>query len=186
MTKTIKWAISLAAVLLALATPARLQAADLPVSAFFGTYSGGGVAENEDSIYFAVTARDMDVVIRPEGPGLPGFKVTWTSVIRRGGDPSNPKIKRKSTSRTFTPTKRAGIFRAADSADPVSGKEMSWARIRDQSLIVYQMVIGDDGAYQLQRYVRTLSGLGMQLTFTRLKDGERVRTVKGRMVKTAN
>ncbi|NQU72600.1 MAG: hypothetical protein HQ514_18775 [Rhodospirillales bacterium] len=183
MTKRIKWAISLAAVFLAMAAPARLQAADLPVSAFFGTYSGGGVAENEDSIYFAVTARDMDVVIRPEGPG---FKVTWTSVIRRGGDPSNPKIKRKSTSRAFMPTKRPGIFRAADSADPVSCKEMCWARIKGQSLIVYQMVIGDDGAYQLQRYARTLSGLGMQLTFTRLKDGERVRTVKGRMVKTAN
>ncbi len=183
MTKRIKWAMSLAAVFLALAAPGRLQAADLPVSAFFGTYSGGGVAENQDSIYFAITARDMDVIIRPEGSG---FKVTWTSVIRRGGDPSNPKIKRKSTTRIFTSTKRPGIFRATDSADPISGEEMSWARIRGQSLVIYQMVIGDDGAYQLQRYVRTLSGLGMQLTFTRLKDGERVRTVKGRMVKTAN
>ena len=178
-----KRAVSMAAVFFALTAPNPIRAADLPVSAFFGTYSGGGVAENEDSIYFAVTARDMDVVIRPAGAG---FKVTWTSVIRRGGDPARPRVKRKSTTRAFAPTNRPGIFRAAASADPISGKEMCWARIDGQSMIVYQMVIGDNGAYQLQRYERTLSGLGMQLTFTRLKDGERVRTVKGRLVKTAN
>ena len=46
------------------------------------------------------------------------------------------------------------------------------------------MVIDKDGAYQLQRYERKLVGTGMELTFTRLKDGEQVRTVKGRLVKT--
>lgn len=183
MTRHIKWTVSLAVIFLALTAPKLIQAADLPVSAFFGTFSGGAVAENKDSIYFAITARDTDVVIRPANAG---FKVTWTSVIRRGGDPSNPKIKRKSTSRIFMPTKRPGIYRADVSGDPVMGKEMCWAYVKGQSLIVSQMVIGDDGAYQLQRYVRTLSGLGMQLTFTRLKDGEQVRTVKGRLVKTAN
>ena len=49
----------------------------------------------------------------------------------------------------------------------------------------YLMVIDDNGAYQLQRYERALSGLGMALTFTRLRDGEEVRTAKGRLVKTA-
>ena len=46
------------------------------------------------------------------------------------------------------------------------------------------MVINESGAYQLQRYERKLSGSGMELTFTRLKDGEKVRTVKGRLIKT--
>ena len=32
-------------------------AQDLPVSGFVGTYSGGGVAESRDSLYFALTAR---------------------------------------------------------------------------------------------------------------------------------
>jgi hypothetical protein len=179
MKTTMKWT----AVCLVLALPGELQAADLPFSAFFGTFSGGGVAENEDSAYFALTARDMDVVIRPDGAG---FKVTWTSVIRPGGNSSKPRIKRKTTTRAFAPTDRAGIFRADSSADPISGKEMCWAHIEGQSLIVYQMVIGGDGAYQLQRYARTLSGLGMQLTFTRIRDGERIRTVRGRLVKSVN
>ena len=56
----------------------------LSIAHFYGTFSGGGVAENEDSLYFAVTARDFDVVIGPAGNG---FKVTWTSVIRGYGLP---------------------------------------------------------------------------------------------------
>ncbi len=169
-----------AAVFLAISGAAR--AADLPISAFFGTFAGGAVAENEDSIYFRVTARDTDVVIHPAENG---FSVAWTSVIRSGGDPANPNIRRKSTTRRFVASGKAGMFRAVSSGDPLAGKELSWARITGQSLIVYQMVVGDDGAYQIQRYVRTLTGTGMELEFTRLRDGERVRTVKGRLVKTA-
>ena len=45
---------------------------------------GGGIAENDDSIYFGVTARDFDVTIGPAGNG---FSVEWTSVIRGGDDP---------------------------------------------------------------------------------------------------
>jgi len=170
-----------AALVIIWANAAAAQERALPVSAFFGTFSGGGVAKNEDSIYFAVTARDFDVVIRPDGKG---FAVTWTSVIRRGGDPNRPKVRRNSTTRRFVPSGRPGLFRAVVSGDPIAGKELAWARIKGHALIVYQMVIGKDGAYQLQRYERKLSGLGMQLTFTRLKDGERVRTVTGKLVKT--
>ena len=61
---------------------------------------------------------------------------------------------------------------------------MSWARIKENALVVYLMVIDKEGAYQLQRYERKLVGTGMELTFTRLKDGEKIRTVKGRLVKT--
>jgi hypothetical protein len=176
-----------AAVILGLASLAStgvvtaVHAADLPVSAFYGTFSGGGVAENEDSLYFAVTARDFDVIIKPSPNG---FVVTWTSVIRKGGTPDKPKVRRKSTTRRFVATARPGIWRGENSGDPLTGGEMSWARIEGQSLIIYQMVLDDQGAYQLQRYARKLTSVGMELTFTRLKDGERVRVVKGRGVKT--
>lgn len=169
-----------AAFLGAMATGA--AARDLPISAFVGTFVGGGVAENEDSIYFAVTARDFDVKIRALGEG---FAITWTSVIRRGGDPDRPRIRRKSTSMVFVPSGRAGLYRATASGDPLAGGEMSWARIRGNTLTVYLMIVEADGSYQIQRYDRTLSPEGMQLVFTRIKDGERVRTVKGRLVKTA-
>jgi hypothetical protein len=43
------------------------QAADLGIKAFFRNFQGGGVAENDDSLYFGVTARDFDVDIQPTG-----------------------------------------------------------------------------------------------------------------------
>ncbi len=56
------------------------RAQDLPIAAFFGSFKGGGVAENRDSIYFGVTVRDLDVTIRPEGSG---FRVDWTTISVR-------------------------------------------------------------------------------------------------------
>jgi hypothetical protein len=155
----------------------------LPIEAFYGAFSGGAVAEDANSIYFATTARDTDVVIKP-APN--GFSITWSSVIRQGGDPNNPRVRRKTTTRQFVRTDRKGLYRATNSGDPLAGGEMGWAHIRGRSLIAYFMVIDAKGAYQIQRYERTLSGLGMELTFTRIKDGEEVRTVKGRLVKNAN
>ncbi len=173
------------AALVALSAPAEAQKRTLSISHFFGTFSGGGVAENEDSLYFAVTARDFDVVIGPAATsGRGGFKVAWTSVIRGGGDVGKPRVRKKSTTRTFIAGARPGLFTATSSGDPLAGGEMAWARIKDNALMVYLMVIDDDGAYQIQRYERKLSGTGMELTFTRLKDGEKIRTVTGRLIKT--
>ncbi len=174
-------AVLVAAALVAFSATASAQKKTLSIGHFFGTFSGGGVAENEDSLYFAVTARDFDVVIGPAGSG---FKVTWTSVIRGGGDVIKPNVRKKSTTRTFVSGARPGVFNGASSGDPLSGKEMSWARIKENALVVYLMVIDKEGAYQLQRYERKLVGTGMELTFTRLKDGEKIRTVKGRLIKT--
>lgn len=77
------------------------------------------------------------------------------------------------------------MFNGISSGDPLSRKEVSWARIKENALIIYLMVIDKKGAYQLQRYERKLVGTGMELTFTRLKDGEKVRLVKGRLIKAA-
>lgn len=166
----------------ALMLSAPVLAQDLPVTAFFGKFSGGGVAENDDSIYFAVTARDFDVEI---GPAPGGFQVTWTSVIRRGGSPDQPRVRKKSTTKAFVPSATRGVYRATNSGDPLSGQELAWARVTGNTLLIYLMVLDERGAYQIQRYARKLSGTGMELTFTRVKDGEKVREVKGRLIKTA-
>ena len=165
-----------------LATGAMAQTRDLPLETFYGTFKGSGVAQNEDSLYFGTTARDFDVTIGPAGAG---FKVAWTSVIRGGGDPKKPDVKRKSSERTFMPAARPGIYKTPGDPDPFKGDEVGWARISGNTLSVYLMMIRDDGRYEIQRYDRTLSDLGMQLQFTRVRDGDQVRIVKGRAVKTA-
>ena len=158
------------------------QAADLSIKAFFGKFQGGGVAENDDSLYFGVTARDFDVEIQPAGNG---FSVRWTSVIRGGGAPGKPETRRKTSVRTFKPSGRPGIWKAQESKDPLDAGELSWARIAGNTLTVYLMVIRDNGAYELQQYARTILPSGMEMVFTRQRDGDKVRSVKGRLVKVA-
>ena len=168
--------------LLAMSVAGGAQAADLSIKAFFGKFQGGGVAENDDSLYFGVTARDFDVDIQPVDTG---FSVSWTSVIRSGGVPGKPESRRKTSMRTFKPSSRPGIWEAAKSKSPVNGGELCWARVKDNTLTVFLMVVRKDGAYELQQYDRKILPTGMALVFTRLRDGDKVRSVKGRLVKVA-
>lgn len=157
--------------------------ADLKPAAFFGTYQGSGVSSNRDSIYFAVTPRTFDVVIRQAANG---FEVSWTTLIRRGGDPDNPDERQKKATRRFVATSNPQIFRGADSADATAGGVQSWARIEGATLSVYEMRVLASGAYDVQKYDRTVTAEGMTLVYTRLRDGEPVRTVKGRLARTGN
>jgi len=160
--------------------PAALAAENLPIQAFFGRFSGGGIASNEDSLFFAVTARDFDVSIAPAGKG---FKIVWTSVIRGGGTPQKPEVRRKSSNKTLMPTAKARVFHCTDTGDPLAGKEMCWARIDESTLSVFLMTVDDDGIYELQEYDRRLTGAGMDLVFRSWRDGDRLRTVTGKLVK---
>lgn len=158
-------------------------AADLPIGAFFGTFKGGGIAENRDSVYFGVTVRDFDVSIQPEGNG---FRVTWATVIRHGGDPNNPKVRRKEQTVTFGPTDKPSVFRATDNGDPLQGGRYAWARVAKQTLYVYALTVNEDGRYDMQIYERTIKPSGMDFVFHRVQDGEPVRTVKGKLIKYSN
>jgi hypothetical protein len=156
-------------------------AKDLRISAFYGKFSGGGIAHNADSEYFAMTTRDFDVVIKPEGSGV---RIDWTSVIRKGGDPLNPKVRRKKSSKILKSTGAPNVFHGSKSGDPLKGEELSWARIDGNTLSVFLMTVDKKGIYQLQQYDRTLSGTGMTLLFRSWRDGDRQRSVSGRLIKT--
>jgi hypothetical protein len=155
---------------------------NLTIDAFFGSFSGGGVSENEDSIYFATTARDFDVKI---APAANGFKIDWTSVIRKGGAPNKPNIRRRQSSKTLRPTDNARAFHCNSSGDPLKGQELCWANITGSTLSLFLMRVNKKGVYAIQQYDRTLSGTGMKLIFKSTRSGERVRTVTGRLVKNA-
>jgi hypothetical protein len=168
--------------MLGLAHAAQAQTT-LSIKAFFGAYSGTGVAENKDSVFFGVSERDFDVVIHPEGAG---FSLAWTTIVHEGGDPAKPKIKRKQDQVSFVPGPAPETWRTAAEPDPFSGNPVIWARVERTTLIVNVLTIDPQGRAELQRYARTISGGGMDLVFTAYRDGERVRTVKGKLVKNAN
>ncbi len=158
----------------------------LPIEAFKGRFVGSGVAQNDFSDYYGMTVRDLDVTISTGGAGSAGggFTVAWTTVIRKG-DPDNPKIKRRSNQIAFAPSGRPNVYRAVKAVDPASGEPYAWARIAGNTLTVYSMIIHDDGGYEIHQYDRTLTGTGMELEFSRLRDGERGLGVSARLIKEA-
>ena len=167
----------------ALAGGRSVSAADLAIEAFHGHFVGAGISRTDASDYFGLTVRDFDVVIKPAGNG---FSVAWTTVLREGGDPENPNIRKKSAELVFAPGPRAGIWQGTGSGDPLAGEPLAWAHIDGNSLVVHSMVIVDDGNYAMQTYRRTLTDLGMELKFISVRSGETTRMVEGRLTKSAN
>ena len=157
-------------------------AADQPISAFFGQWRGAGLSESEISVHFQVSARDLDVRIQPAGTG--GFTITWTTIQRQKGAAGAPEAVNKGTTMTFLPEGKPNVFRAQGSADPLKGP-FAWARIQDRTLTVHSLEIAADGGFELQVYDRTLTGSGMELNYTRTKDGDQVRTARARLIKYA-
>lgn len=165
---------------LVVVVPAHAQRTLTP-AAFYGVWTGSGIAENRDSIYFAVTQRDLDVTIKPADNG---FSVSWTTVIRKGGDPARPNVRQRATTLTFRPSPHGHVWRAVESGDPLMGQTLAWARIDHQTLTIYQMTVLANGAYEIEQYDRTLTGTGMDLKFALRRDREPVRTVNAKLVKT--
>ena len=158
------------------------EAADLGIAAFYGRWQGNAISETDRSINFAVTARDLDVLIQPAGNG---FRISWTTIRRQKGDPNNPTLEKRATELVFRPAAVAGVWRAEGSSDPLQG-QFGWAGVQGRALTVNVMTIGEGGTFELQSFVRRLSDMGMELEFDRIVDGEKVRTAKGRLVKVAN
>ena len=175
------WVLVAAAVLLQV-TVLRAQQT-VPLDAFVGVWEGSAIAENADSLYFGVTTRDMNVEVRPVAGG---FRIVWTAVLRQGGDPQNPDVYRRSAELVFQAADRPNLYEAESSGNPLEGGVQSWARLHGSTLSVYQLTLNEQGGYELTSYDRTLSGTGMELTFQRLRDGEPVRTVTGRLIKTGS
>lgn len=156
------------------------------IDAFYGAWAGTALAESEDSVYFALTQRDVGVVITPSAEHKGGFDISWTTVQRKKGDPLNPTEKVKETKATFLPAKKGGLWWDREGGDLTNGGTMRWARIEDTTLVINTVKLREDGSLETQTYRRTLSDRGMALSFSRVLDGKEVRTVTGRLVRAAN
>jgi hypothetical protein len=149
------------------------------IDPFVGKFAGESVSiSGQDQ-----SRRDLTVEIAKDGQG---FLITWKTVIYKasGKDEEQPADRVR-----FIPTRRANIFSAASRQDmfgkqvpidPISGKDpYYWARISGKTLSVFNIIINDDGGYEMQVYHRTLTGDGMKVEFQRIRDGAPQRTVTG-------
>lgn len=159
------------------------QAADLKIDAFYGKWSGTAMTENSFNLAVPVVERDLDVSIQPgQAPG--SFTVAWTTVQNNAGANVSDQQFKKATTFTYVPA-GGGKWKAQESVDPIQGP-YSWARIANKTLVIYVVSVDQTGMLLWQKYNRTLGGTGMNLTFQSRRDGEKSRTVRGSLIKTAN
>lgn len=179
MTQSPTWRATWAAIVTVLmaATPAAAQ--DATIDAFFGQYIGTGAEAEPKDGDVRVSERDFDVEIARDRDG---FAVTWTT-ISRTGTADAPKIKRRTNKVSFFPSSRAGVYAASPQGDALAGEPLSWARLEGRTLKVYSITLNEAGEYEIQQYDRTLAEGGLTLEFKRIREGEVVRVVRGRLIK---
>ncbi|MCP5372495.1 MAG: hypothetical protein H6907_12260 [Hyphomicrobiales bacterium] len=177
MTHRLRLAARLVALALLFAGPVPAAAGDSPLSAFYGVYAGEAAIERDDG---SSSMRSLDVVIRPWERG---FSVVWTTIRHR----KDGSLDRKTHRVNFAPSQRDSIYRSAMKSDmfgalvpldPLKGEPYIWSRIHGKTLTVYALHIRDDGGYEMQVYDRTLTDKGLNLTFSRWREGETVRVIK--------
>ncbi|GMQ96271.1 MAG: hypothetical protein BMS9Abin14_809 [Gammaproteobacteria bacterium] len=178
-TENIRWIRALV-VCATMTLAATARAAAPEIEAFFGEYEGRAVMDSRGEIQ----KRDLRVKISPIENG---FSVDWTSVTKR----ANGTLKRKEYSISFHPTRRNNIYRSGERKDlfgnhvpldPMKGDPYVWARIDNGTLTVYALHVLEDGGYEMQTYARTRIPEGLDLKYTRVRDGEVLRTVTGTLV----
>ena len=142
---------------------------------FFGNYEGEAISATDGEL----EQRDLRVSIAPIDDG---FSVNWVVVTTKTGG----KVKRKEYTVNFKPSDRENIYRSAMRTnvfgqavplDPLKGDPYVWARIEGDALRVHALIIREDGGYELQVYNRVLTSSGLDLSYSRIRDGEVLRTV---------
>ncbi len=151
---------------------------------FFGTYVGNARLEYEDEF------RDIIVAIEP---ARKGFSIYTSTVIRKGPVRAIEGVKWRSETQVFVqsgtpnlyePMLRESMFAQRRRPNLLDGDTVAWASIRGRTLGIYALNVLADGHYELRIYERTLTELGMDLEFTRYRDGVAVRKLTGLLART--
>ncbi len=154
-----------------------LQAFAADITPFVGDYVGSANVVDADG---SSTPRDMSVSIHPiKG----GFNISWSTTTYK----LDGRVKDEKYSVDFQTTDRPDVFSAAMRRnvfghevplDPMKGEPFVWGRIDGQTLTVFSLFIGANGDYELQQFDRTLADGGLDLSFSRFRNGEKSRTVQ--------
>ena len=124
------------------------------------------------------TPRDFALEILPLKPS--GFRVVWATIKHEGPNPNQLVPEQSEQAADFLPSKVPGIYHAVGNTDVLQGGLTSWARVNGDWLVVYRLVIGDDGIPETHIYRRVMTPQGLGLRFSAIRDGKEVRTVTGR------
>ena len=150
-------------------------AADLTIADFVGRFSGEAHSEADDR-FFVATLRDIEVDLERAGDG---FRLAWSTLIY--DDAGTPR--RRDNLLHFLAAAKPGQFRTAETLEAFSGRPTAWAYVAGNALTVNLLAILPDGTYELQTYVRELTGDVMTLRFVRIAPVRPDLVVVGRLTR---
>lgn len=152
------------------------------IDPFVGSYSGTAEVENGGD----VVRRNMSVdIARTEE----GFDLSWVTITHK----PNGKTKEKQYNIEFVKASRPGVFSSGMKLDlfgnrvplnPISGDPYVWGHISGKTITIYALNIIEDGGYEMQEYRRTLSAGGLDLEYIRIRNGEKLKSIRSFLKKT--
>jgi len=75
------------------------------------------------------------------------------------------------------------VFGNSVPLDPLAGDPYMWARSDGDKFWRYALFVTETGGYEMQTYEYTLGPGGLDLRYSRVRDGEVLRTVTGKLKK---
>jgi len=166
--------------LVALSVSSTAQAADRKIDEFFGRWLGTGEATQNAAAPVKTQSRDSEVIIERAGDG---FKISWTTMSSDVSAPTKSKV--KTAELTFKPGGKPGYFVDVKAGNPLEGKKSTWARFSGDTLTINQLVVADDGQWDVSVYERTLKDPNtMEMAFTRLTNGKVARQASLKMTRS--
>ena len=154
--------------LVALSLSSTAQAADRKINDFFGRWLGTGEATQGATAPVKTQSRDAEVIIERAADG---FKISWTTMSSDVASPTKSKV--KTAELTFKPAGKPGYFVEMKSGNALDGKKTTWARVSGDTLTINQLVVADDGQWDVSVYDRTLKDKDtMELAYTRISNGK--------------
>jgi hypothetical protein len=99
------------------------------------------------------------------------------------GNASQSKV--KTSSLTFRRSKNPNMYIDVKSGHALDGKKTTWARMSGDTLTINQLVVAEDGQWDVTVYDRTLKdNEHMALSFTRYTNGTMARQAKLSMTRS--
>ena len=165
--------------LVALSVSTAAQAADRKIDEFYGRWLGTGEATQGGADSAKTQSRDSEVIIERVADG---FKISWTTMSSDVNAPTRSKV--KTAELTFKPGGKPGYFIEMKAGNPLDGKKSTWARVSGDTLSINQLVVADDGQWDVSVYDRTLKDpRTMELQFTRITNGKIARQASLKMTR---
>ena len=154
--------------------------AETDIEDFYGSYTGGGHV-TDHSEPFSESRRDFALIIGPLPGG--GFEVAWSTVKRKENDTDSAETELSEHAARFRPADKSGIFHDVERGIAFGPGPMTWARLKDDLLVVYRLQIDKHGVAEMHVYQRKLTEEGLELLFTATRDNVPTRTVRGSYTK---